>query len=115
MRAERIWLDDPAPIGIERNHSLLTDALAPVIFIGEAAAGPTNVWDLNCFKRSYNVVADAAGIGDLGIRSDPHAFVNTVAQVFGKLTKDVAIDFGAGLCDLDRDLHLFLGWHWQSD
>src|SRR5581483_6638653 len=43
MRAERVRLDYAAPVGIQSGHSLRADAIAPVVFVREAAARPANV------------------------------------------------------------------------
>src|SRR4051794_14941111 len=46
MRSERIRFDDTTPIGVERYGTLIcrADAVAPVVFVGEAATGPADVW-----------------------------------------------------------------------
>ena len=66
MRSERVRFDNAAPIGIEGHGSLIgrADAVAPVVFVGEAAAGPANVRHFYCLERCHHVVADAARIGN---------------------------------------------------
>jgi hypothetical protein len=41
--SERVQLDHAAPVRIKRYHSLRADAVAPVIFVREAAPWPANV------------------------------------------------------------------------
>src|SRR5207249_869706 len=43
MCSKRVCLSHSAPVGVESYRSLRADALTPVILIGEAATGPTNV------------------------------------------------------------------------
>src|SRR5262245_8529725 len=97
MCSESVWLDYAAPVGIECYGSLRADAFAPVIFIGEASAGPAHVGHLQCFECGDNVVTDSARVWNLGICADPDAFVNTVAEVFGELAEEVAVNLRAGL------------------
>ncbi len=118
--AEGVGLQHAAPVGIERGRALFggADALAPVVFIGEAAAGPADIRDLDGFQGADDVVADAAGVGDRGIGADPDAFVNAVAEVLGELAEDVAVDRGARLCGVDRDgdgRHFVLGQGGSSE
>ena len=103
MRTESVGLDDAAPVGIERRGALVarTDAVAPVIFVGEAAAGPAHVRHLDGLESRDHVIADAAGVGDFRIRPDPHAFVHAAAEMLGELTEEMAIDFRAGFRDVD--------------
>ncbi len=86
------------------------DALAPVIFVGKAAAGPANVRHLDRFQRRHDVVANAASVWDLGIGPDPNAFVNAVAQMLGELPENVAVDLRAGFGCVNRQFN-FLGSH----
>ena len=104
VRSESVRLDHAAPVGIERHGSLFgrSDAFAPVIFVGEAAAGPANVWDFDRLERGNHVVANSARVRDFGIRTDPYAFINAVSEMLGKLAKDVAIDLVADGRDVNR-------------
>ena len=93
----------PPQFGIERDLAdRRADALAPVIFVGEAAARPADVRHLDRLQRGDDVVADAARIGDRRIGADPYAFVNAVAEMLGELAEDVAVDLRAGLRRVDR-------------
>ena len=95
MRPESVRLDHAAPVRIERCGPLWSNAFTPMVFVGEAAARPANVWDSYRFERSDDVIADTARVRDLGIRPDPDAFINTMAQMFGKLAEEIAIDLRA--------------------
>ncbi len=98
VRPETVRLGHAAPVRIERDGARAgrSDAVAPVVFVGEAAAGPANVGDLERLERGHDVVADAAGIWDGGRGADPDALVHAVAEVFGELAEDVAVDLRAG-------------------
>jgi hypothetical protein len=94
MRAEGVGLDDASPVGIQGRRPLVArpDAVAPVIFVGEAAARPAHVGNLDGLQRGDHVVADAAGVGDLRFRAHPDAFINAATEVLGKLAEDIAVD-----------------------
>lgn len=47
---------------------------------------------LSALKRSNDVVTDPACVWNLGVGADPDAFVNTVAEVFGELAEEVAVN-----------------------
>src|SRR5215469_190427 len=105
LRAESIWLNDTAPAGIEPGHSFRAYAVAPVILIGEAAAWPANVWHLERLQRGDHIVADAEGVRDRGVWTNPNSVVNAVAEMFSKLTEDIAVDFLAGLGRVEREFN----------
>src|SRR6478736_4079733 len=81
VRAESVWLDDAAPIGIQRGRSFVArpDAVAPVIFIGKTSARPAHVGHLDGLERLDHVVADSTRVRNLRVRPYPHAFINTAA------------------------------------
>ena len=85
------------------------DSVAPVVLVGEAAARPADVRHLERLQRGDDVVADAAGVGDGRVGADPDAFVDAVAEVFGELAEDIAVDLRAGLRRVDGQRHLILG------
>ena len=72
------------------------DAVAPVVFVGEAAARPADVRHLQRLERGDDVVADAARVRDAGVRADPDALVDAVAEMLGELAEDVAVDLRPG-------------------
>ena len=95
MRAECVRLDHSAPVGIECCGSL-TDAVAPVVVVGKAAARPADVRHLKRLERGDHVIANAARVRDRGIWTDPYAIVDAVPEMLSKLAKNVAINLRAG-------------------
>src|SRR6478736_5812513 len=91
MRAESVWLDDAAPIGIQGGRPLVArpNAIAPVILVGEASARPAHVGHLDSLEGLDHVVANPTRVRNLRIRSHPHAFIDAAAEVFGELAEDV--------------------------
>jgi hypothetical protein len=72
------------------------DPFAPVILVGEAAARPADVGDLQVSQCGDHVVADAASVRNGRIGANPDAFIKSVAEILGELAEDVAIDLRAG-------------------
>ena len=91
------------------------NALAPVIFIGEAATGPTNVRHLDRFQSANNIIANPTRILDLGIWPDPNAFINAVSQMLGELPENVAVDLRTGLGCVNRQFDFLCSHYWRSD
>ena len=104
VRPERVRLDDAAPVGIDLRRARRTDAFAPVVVVGEAAARPPHVRHLQRLECRDDVVADAARVGDGRAGTDPHALVDALAQVLGELAEEVAVDLRAGLRGIDGEL-----------
>ena len=107
MSAEAVRLFDRAPMRIHFHRPLVTrpDAFAPVIFVGEAGAGPAHHWHFQLPQRRDHVVAIAARVGNRRVLADPDSFVDAMAEVLGELTVDVSIDPGAGLVGLNGHRH----------
>ena len=105
VRAERIRLDDAAPVRVERGRSRVqrADAVAPVVLVGEAAAGPAHVGHLEGLERRDDVIADAARVRDRRVGADPDAFVDALAEVLGELAEEVAVEHRTGLGRIDGD------------
>src|SRR3546814_4367257 len=61
MRAEGVGIDDPAPFGVDAGRAILArpDAVAPVLEIGEAAAGPAEQRHLEPPQGGEHVVAQS--------------------------------------------------------
>ena len=78
------------------------DAVAPVVLVGEAAAGPAQHRDLQLLERREHVVAIAARVGNRRVFADPDAFVDIAAEVLHELAMQRRIDRGAGLVGADR-------------
>src|SRR5699024_6009481 len=104
MGAEGVVLDHIAPVRVDHAGTVLAgpDAVLPVVFIGEAAAGPAQVRDLQRAQRLDHVVADAARVRDLGVLADEEAAVDAAAQVLGEVAVEVAADDGAGQVEIDH-------------
>ncbi len=66
------------------------DAVAPVVGVGEAAAGPAKDGGLHGLHGVDEVEADAVKIGDLGFFADPDAVIDDAAE----LLDEVGVDFG---------------------
>jgi len=95
VRSEGVRLDDAAPVGIECYRSPLTDALSPMVFVGKAPSGPSHVRHFHRFERGDDIVADPARVRNLRVRADPNSLVNAVAEVFGELAEEVAVNLRA--------------------
>ena len=82
------------------------DAVAPVVVVGEAAAGPAEVRDVDRAEGVEDVGAHAAGVGDRRIFADPDAVVDAAAEVLGEVAVEVAADRAAVLVAVDDGLGL---------
>src|SRR5690606_11399957 len=91
MGAEGVVLLDPAPVRVDAHRALVarTNAVAPVVFVGEAAAGPTDDRDLELLERLEHVGTEAACIGNGGILAYPDAAVNAATEVLRELAVQV--------------------------
>ena len=96
MRAEMIVLHHAAPGRVDDGRTLLarTHAVHPMIFVGKAAARPAHHRDFYFLERRHHVVADAARVRNRAVRADPDAFINAMAQMFGKLSVNILADDG---------------------
>nr|GEU28270.1 hypothetical protein [Tanacetum cinerariifolium] len=94
-----------APVGVDLDRTLLAraDAVAPVVFVGKAAARPAHQRHVHVLQRAQHVVAPSPRVRDLRLGTDPHAFVDAGAQVLGELAVDVLVDDGARLRGVDGD------------
>jgi hypothetical protein len=66
-----------------------------MVFVGKAPAGPAHVRHLYSFERGDDIVADPARVRNLRVRADPNSLVNAVAEVFGELAEEVAVNLRA--------------------
>ena len=83
----------------------VADAVAPVVLVGEAAAGPAQHRHAELLERGDDVVAEAARVGDRRVLADPDAFVDQAAEVLGELAVDGRVDDGAGRVGAHGDFH----------
>ena len=79
------------------------DAVAPVVGVGEASAGPA---EDGCLDGTHGVDeggADAVLVGDLGAFADPDAVVDDSTEVLDEVGVDLRGDGSDGLCGEDLD------------
>src|SRR5690606_17775641 len=64
VRAEGVVLHDVAPVRVDHSGTLRSGAhaVAPVVLVGEAAAGPPEVRDVDRLQRVHHVGADAPDV-----------------------------------------------------
>jgi hypothetical protein len=75
-----------------------------MVFIGETTTGPAQDGNFYSLERGNDVVANAAGVWNRTFLADPKPLVNTVAQVLGELTVDIAIDCGTRFISVDHQM-----------
>src|SRR5690606_36040323 len=92
--AEGVVLLDPAPVRVDAHRALVTrtNAVAPVVLVGEAAAGPADDRNLELLERLEHVVTESACIGNGGILANSDAAVNTATEVLRELAVQIAAD-----------------------
>jgi len=106
MRAKRIVLGVVAPVDVDGLGALVvgTDAVAPVVVVGETAAGPAEDGDADLFQPFDGLAAVAVDIGDGRLLADPQAAIGAGTEVLGKVAMEFGLDssnFDIG-ADLDR-------------
>ena len=92
VRAERIGLYDSAPMRVHHGLAVLTDPAAPVVFVREAPARPSDDRNLDRAKRGDDILTDAVLVRDAGIGSHPQPLVDAAAQMLGELPVDPSVD-----------------------
>src|SRR6266550_1863415 len=108
VRPEAVVFGDVAPHGVDDGGALLgrADAVLPVVAIGEAAAGPADVRDLDLAQRRDDVVPQvppsAPALG-------PKAVVDVAPQVLGELAVDVTADGVAPRVGVDDEAGVLPG------
>jgi hypothetical protein len=68
------------------------DAVLPVVLVGEAAARPAQLGNVELLQRGDHVVAVCRGCWGWANLADPDALVDAAAEVLGELAVDVAVD-----------------------
>ena len=108
VRAEGVVLHSTAPVAVHHLGTGFTgaDAVAPVIVVGKTAAGPAEHWDLESTERLHHIDPITVHVGDVGIRSNPDAFVYASAQMLGELAVDLRGNNFARRGFMDCYLHL---------
>src|SRR5205823_3251499 len=94
-----------APVGVDHAGALgaWPNAIAPVVFVGEAAARPAQHGHVDPAERLHHVVADAARVGNRRLLPDPDALVDTATQVLGKVPVHILVDPLGALIGIDDD------------
>ena len=64
-------------------------AVPPVVRVGEAAARPAQQGRLHRLHRVDEGLPNTIGVGDLGLRADPHAVVDNSTKVLDEVTIDL--------------------------
>ena len=97
--AEGVVLHHAAPVGVD--HALAVflgaDAVPPVIFVGEAAAGPAKHGDLYGPQRLHRVGAHPVDVADLAVLAHVQAVVDAPAQMLRKMPEKVPANGSLGL------------------
>ena len=96
MRAETVVLDNSAPVGVYHLFALghFADSVAPVVFIGEAAAGPAQHGELYLPESVHDVLAVAVDVRNIAVLADVYPVVNAAPEVLGEVAVDLAVDVG---------------------
>src|SRR2546426_135393 len=94
MRPEAVVLGVVSPMDVDGARPLgsRTDAVAPVIIIGKAAARPSQHGYADGFQVVHSLLAVAIDIRDARIPADPQASVNAGAEVLGEMTVQLRAD-----------------------
>ena len=104
MGAEAVVLDIVPPGDIDRlgpaGHR--TDAVPPVVVVGEAAARPAQ-YGHQPFQVFDGLPAIAVDIGDRRVLADPETAVDARAQMFGELAVQFRADEAHLLGSVDTD------------
>ena len=101
VRAEGVVLHHAAPMRVDHALSVFlgADAVLPVVLVGKAAARPAQHRYANVTQRLHNVRSHAVYVRNRAILSDKKAVIDAAAQMFGKMSVQIAVDFGSfSLC-----------------
>ena len=83
---------------------------SPMIFVGETAARPADDGNLEILERRDDIVAEAPGIGNLAVGTDPQAAIDSVAEMLRELGENTAVIDGARRVATDRRRDIGSGW-----
>src|SRR5688572_1555835 len=103
MGAEVVVLLDRTPVAVDHRGPVTfgTDAVLPVVFVGEAAARPAEVGDGDLPQRLHDVESDALVVGDGAVVAHIEAAVDTAAQMLGEVAIEVPADHRPGDVEID--------------
>ena len=88
MRPKAIVFYGSAPIVIHQLRAVLArpDTIAPMVFIGETPARPTQNGNFQLLQRIQYIVAVALRIRNIRILADPEAAIDATTEMLGKLS-----------------------------
>ena len=107
MGAKRVVLDSTSPVVVAQRGTVLlgTNAVHPMIVVGEASARPTEYGNFQGFQGLEDVLTIAVDIGNLGVLTYPKSTIDTRAEMLRELSVDFTIDFGTSLVGMNGSLH----------
>ena len=85
------------------------DAVAPVVAVGEAAAGPAQDGSFDGAHRVDEGLANAIDVGDFGAFANPDAVVDNAAELLDEVRVNLRRDGADGLSGKDVDARIGLG------
>ena len=87
MRSEAVIFGDISPVGINHCRTLTSrsDTVTPVILIGKASPGPSQVRDLNFFESINNIEPYTILFGNLHAFAHPITIIYTSSEMFGEM------------------------------
>src|SRR5580700_3288968 len=81
------WRHAPLPIIVRaRARRRFPDAVTPVIPVGKAAAGPSNIRRPDPLHVIHKLFADTVNVGDGRIAAHPYAIVDDAAKVLDEVS-----------------------------
>src|SRR5580692_1200693 len=83
-----------------------TDAVLPIVAVGEASARIADHRRLDFAKLLDQAAPNAIDVGHSRIFTNPHSVVNETAQMFGEMAVDVAGDGAQGLVEKNVDARI---------
>ena len=94
MGTEAVVLGHTTPMSVDHFLAVLlrSDTVFPVVFIRETTAGPAKHRKFHLLERCHYIVTHTIGIGNLGILSHIQSFIDTSAQMLGKVTVEFRVD-----------------------
>ena len=106
MCAEGIVFDRASPVVVDQTRTILlwTNAVHPVIFVGETSSRPAHHGHFECFQCLEHVLAITLHIGDVRIGAYPDAAIDAASEVLGKLSVDLFRNHILGLIRMNIEL-----------
>ena len=94
MGTEAVVLGHTTPMSVDHFLAVLlrSDTVLPVVFVCETATGPAQHRKLHLLECCHYIVTHTIGIGNLGILSHIQSFIDTSAQMLGKVTVEFRVD-----------------------